>query len=91
MNIGRNGRDLLERLTWRVIPVLDAANHNSRGRGSWRGEDLSFTVVTKDDPRRPWVLFIWHRSRIRMIFLQIAIGTILLTFGVNIQFCSEAE
>ena len=50
MNIGRNGRDLSEGLTWRVTPVFDAVSHGSRGRGSRRGEDLSFHVVAKDDP-----------------------------------------
>jgi len=50
MNIDHNGIDLLGELTWRVIPVFDAASHDSRGRGSQCGEDLGFTVIAKDDP-----------------------------------------
>jgi len=50
MKIGRNGRDLAEELTWRVIPVFDAASHDSRGRRSRCGEDSGFTVVAKDNP-----------------------------------------
>lgn len=76
----------------RCITSVVGVTNRSTGDGGFRcGKLLIFAgLILKYDPRTTGTLFIWCHGRIESIDFQILVATIFLTFGADVELCSEA-